>query len=96
MLVMPAPADRRHARRNVTVNGRRTSIRMERLFWTCLEAVCRERGVALDVLLTEIDDRRGDLNLTAAVRLHLVATYHRKVVARHARPAGLVERTTSS
>lgn len=79
MLAMPAPADSRHTRRNVVVNGRRTSIRMERLFWTCLETVCRERGVCIDAVLTEIDDRRGELNLTAAVRLHLVAMYHRKV-----------------
>lgn len=82
-LPMPAPAERRHTRRNVVVSGRRTSIRMERLFWTCLEEMCRERGAGIADVLTEIDGRRGDLSLTAAVRLHVVAAYHRRLV-----PAG--------
>lgn len=75
--------------RNVTVSGRRTSIRMERVFWNCLDAVCTERGISLSELLTEIDEARGPMNLTAAVRLHLVVMFRRKAEVVPFRRAGL-------
>lgn len=64
--------------RNVIVSGRRTSIRMESVFWTCLEAVCKERGLSLFQILSEIDEVRGNMNLTAATRLHLIMTFRQK------------------
>ncbi len=60
--------------RNVFVGGRRTSLRMEGVFWDALDAMCVQYGCTPCILLTELERRIGRLeacrmNLTAAVRL---------------------------
>lgn len=70
-------ADTQHREtRNVLVCGRRTTIRMESVFWDLLEAIARKEGVKVEHLLSEIDARRGSLNRTAAVRVFAVTYFH--------------------
>jgi predicted DNA-binding ribbon-helix-helix protein len=58
--------------RNVTVAGRRTSMRLEPAMWDALRQICRREDKALNELVTEIDRQRVESSLTAAIRVHLL------------------------
>ena len=60
-------------KRSVTIDGHRTSISLEDAFWSELQAIAGERGLALNALVAEIDhDRAGRGNLSSALRLHVL------------------------
>ncbi|HEV7370702.1 ribbon-helix-helix domain-containing protein [Arenibaculum sp.] len=61
--------------RTVVVRGHRTSIRMESVFWHLIESISTTEGLGVDDLLSEIDARRGQLTLTAAVRVFAVTYF---------------------
>jgi len=56
-------------RHSVVVAGHRTSVSIEDVFWETLRAIATERGISLNRLITEIDDRRAG-NLSSALRVH--------------------------
>ncbi|HXZ01992.1 MAG TPA: ribbon-helix-helix domain-containing protein [Stellaceae bacterium] len=58
--------------RNVTVGGRRTSMRLEPAMWDALQQLCRREGKTLNELVTEIDRQRSESSLTAAIRVYLL------------------------
>ena len=56
-------------RRNVYINQRRTTMAMERYFWTMLDGICFVENKTADDILTAIDNARTDQNkLTSSVR----------------------------
>jgi predicted DNA-binding ribbon-helix-helix protein len=64
--------------RNVTVNGRRTSVRLEPAMWDALrEIAARERRTLHDIV-TEIDGRREASSLTAAIRVYIVVYWRER------------------
>ena len=64
-------------KRSVLIAGHQTSISLEPMFWTALDAAARERGVPVNALVAEIDAARLDAdqppNLTSALRQWLFA-----------------------
>lgn len=58
--------------RNVTVAGRRTSMRLEPAMWDALQQLCQREGKTLNELVTEIDRQRSESSLTAAIRVYLL------------------------
>lgn len=58
--------------RNVTVNGRRTSMRLEQEMWEALREICRREDMTVHELCSLIDDRRGLSSLTAATRVFIL------------------------
>lgn len=58
--------------RNVTVNGRRTSMRLEQEMWDALREICRREDMTVHELCSLIDDRRGLSSLTAATRVFIL------------------------
>jgi len=65
--------------RNITVNGRRTSIRLEGAAWEAIDDICHFEGLHINDLCTAIDRRRNGSSRTAAVRAFIV-TYFRHIV----------------
>jgi len=57
---------------NVTVAGRRTSIRLEPQMWGALREICAREGKTVHMLVTEIDRDRAASSLTAAIRVHVM------------------------
>jgi predicted DNA-binding ribbon-helix-helix protein len=59
-------------KRSVLIAGHATSISLEPIFWTALEAAAQERGCPVNALVAEIDAARLDAdqppNLTSAIR----------------------------
>jgi predicted DNA-binding ribbon-helix-helix protein len=64
-------------KRSVLISGHPTSISLEPMFWSALEAAARERGCPANALVAEIDAARLDAdhppNLTSAIRQWLFA-----------------------
>ncbi|MBP2232858.1 ribbon-helix-helix domain-containing protein [Azospirillum agricola] len=61
--------------RNVKVNGRRTSLRMEPYIWDSLKEICERERLGLNEICTQIDQRRQEGNLTASIRVFIVSYY---------------------
>ena len=61
--------------RNVKVSGRRTSLRMEPYIWDSLKEICERERLTLNEICTQIDERRGEANLTASIRVFIVSYY---------------------
>lgn len=72
--------------RNVTVNGHRTSIKLEPDMWEALEEICDREGFSLSEICSRLDRRRRQSSLTAAVRVFIVGYY--RALARVADPNG--------
>lgn len=62
-------------KRSLTIAGHRTSIALEPEFWAGLETMAAARGLALATLIREIDEGRGEPNLSSAVRVAVLAWY---------------------
>jgi predicted DNA-binding ribbon-helix-helix protein len=69
---MAAPDYAPPRKRSVLIAGHQTSISLEPMFWTALEAAAKERGCPINALVAEIDAARLDAerppNLTSAIR----------------------------
>ena len=74
-------------RRNITVDGHRTSIRLEPEFWAGLANIAQRERVTVDQLCTEIDSGAGMLLRTAAVRVFITSYMLRLAQHRRKRKA---------
>ena len=61
--------------RNVTVAGRRTSLRMEPEMWDALQEAAAREGLSLHEFCTAVARRRGAYSMTAAIRVHLLGYF---------------------
>lgn len=59
-------------KRSVNISGHATSITLEPEFLTALLKIAETKTVSLDQLVTEIDDARGDYNLSSAIRVYIL------------------------
>lgn len=59
--------------RNVTIDGRRTSIRLEEECWAALEDICTRERMSVHDICTLIDRARRRASRTSAVRAFIVA-----------------------
>jgi predicted DNA-binding ribbon-helix-helix protein len=70
-----APAQSTLISGNVTVAGRRTSVRLEPPMWAALREVCARERKSLHALVTDIDRQRRASSLTAAIRVFLLGYF---------------------
>jgi len=54
--------------RNVTIRGRRTSLRLEQQVWDSLDEICRRERLNLHLLCTHVESLRRKSSRTSAVR----------------------------
>ncbi|MBD3845842.1 ribbon-helix-helix domain-containing protein [Bosea sp. SSUT16] len=64
-------------KRSLSIAGHRTSVSLEDEFWDALKEIAAGEGRSLAALIAEIDTARGDINLSAALRLHTLAHFRR-------------------
>jgi predicted DNA-binding ribbon-helix-helix protein len=67
-----APGASTLVNRNVTIDGRRTSLRLEPAMWDALEEICRREDMSQHELCAMIDQRRRASSLTAAIRVFII------------------------
>jgi predicted DNA-binding ribbon-helix-helix protein len=61
--------------RNVNLQDRRTSVRLEPAMWEALDEICRREGTSINDLVGLIDRQRRESKLTAAIRVFVMAYY---------------------
>lgn len=61
--------------RNVTVDGHRTSLRLEQDVWEALEEVCLRENMNVHQLCTHIEVHRAGSSRTAAVRAFVLGYF---------------------
>ena len=63
--------------RNIRIDGRRTSIRLEESMWDALKEIGQRQGVSVHAFCEAVDRERGSLSLTAAIRVAILSHYRR-------------------
>jgi len=61
--------------KNVTINGQRTSLRLEREIWDALDEVCVRESLSLHELCSLIEKFRHISNRTSAVRAFIISYF---------------------
>ena len=59
-------------KRSIVIDGHKTSVSLEDLFWTELRKIAQARQVTLSKLVTNIDGKREQNNLSSAIRLFVL------------------------
>lgn len=59
-------------RRNVTIDGRRTSVSLEGHFWDGLLDICRRETIGIDALCTAVDRHRVRSSMSSSLRICLL------------------------
>lgn len=75
----PAQPDASVVKRSVRIAGHPTSISLEEPFWTELKRIADARGLSLNALITGVDARRRQANLSSALRLLVIADLKRQI-----------------
>ena len=73
---------------NVTVAGRRTSIRLEPAMWQALGEISAREGKTMHELVTQIERGRAQSSLTAAIRVFLLDYFRAAATEEGHRRAG--------
>lgn len=67
-------------KKSVIIAGRhQTSISVEEIFWNELQKIAKEKSITINRLVTEIDSRRKDANLSSAIRIYIVQELLKKI-----------------
>ena len=66
---------------SVIIRGHKTSVSLEKAFWTALKDIADQRGVTMTYLVSTIDADRTHANLSSAIRLFVLDHYRALVVA---------------
>ena len=74
--------------RNIMVFGRRTSVRLEAVWWDALAEICRREALTLHDLCDGIAEAKETGNLTAAIRLFALNYFRAAVTEEGHRRAG--------
>ena len=77
--------------RNVTVNGRRTSLRLETATWDALDQICSNEKTTVHKLCSMIEDVRFGSSRTSTVRAFIV-TYFRLAANRAGAVNGMADK----
>jgi predicted DNA-binding ribbon-helix-helix protein len=59
-------------KRSVSIAGHRTSVSLEPEFWDALQRAAIEKSTSVTGLIASIDAKRGQRNLSSAVRIWLL------------------------
>jgi predicted DNA-binding ribbon-helix-helix protein len=81
------------SRHSIVISDRKTSVSLEDEFWDGLKESAVARNIKLYTLVTKIDSKRQQANLSSAIRLFVLDFYRRRRGHQLRRPTfSLVER----
>ena len=67
-----------HPIRNVRIQGRRTSVRLEPEFWEGLNELLRRENVSLDDFCDHVDARKGNASFSSTMRSQILGFFRRR------------------
>ncbi len=59
--------------KNIYINKKRTSMKLDPENWDALAEICKEEKISLNALLTLINELKGDVGLSIATRVFIVS-----------------------
>ena len=65
-------------KRSIVIDGHKTSVSLEDPFWTELKNIAHTRQVTMSELVSKIEDRREQSNLSSAIRLFVLHHFQDK------------------
>jgi predicted DNA-binding ribbon-helix-helix protein len=68
----------RPMKRSFSIRGHRTSISLEGAFWDALREEAEKEKVPVARLVAEIDGKKGDTNLSSAIRVWILSRYRQR------------------
>lgn len=71
------PQTRLSAKHSVTINGHRTSITLEQLFWESFKEIAATQGKSITTIIAELDAHQPE-NLSSAIRIYILQFYKDK------------------
>lgn len=77
------------AKRSIVVGGHKTSVSLEEAFWSGIKEIADARRITMSHLVSEIDRKREQGNLSSAIRLQVLAHYRNQIPPSDL-PTGLV------
>jgi predicted DNA-binding ribbon-helix-helix protein len=78
------------AKRSIVVGGHKTSVSLEEAFWSGIKEIAGSRSITMSDLVSEIDRKRDQGNLSSAIRLQVLAHY-RNQIPLSTLPTGIVD-----
>jgi predicted DNA-binding ribbon-helix-helix protein len=60
-----------NTKRSIVRNGQKTSVSLEQEFWEALREIASSRKTKLTTLVQQIDEGRGEGNLSSAIRVYV-------------------------
>ena len=64
------------AKRSVVIDGHKTSVSVEDIFWTSLKEVAQDQAMTLSKLIASIDAQRvAGANLSSAIRVYILERF---------------------
>lgn len=66
-------------KRSVRIAGHATSISLEEEFWDALKDIAKHHGKSASTIISEIDEGRGEINLSSALRLYVLRDMKRRL-----------------
>lgn len=66
--------------RNVRINGRRTTLKLENEFWETLETLAYQNKLTVDAICSKVSEASEGGNLTSAMRVYVVRSLIRNNV----------------
>jgi predicted DNA-binding ribbon-helix-helix protein len=67
------------AKRSIVVGGHKTSVSLEEAFWSGIKEIADARRITMSNLVSEIDRKREQGNLSSAIRLQVLAHYRNQI-----------------
>ncbi len=67
--------------KNVMVDGRRTSMRLEPEMWQALQDICRLENIKIGRICTMVNKRKGESSLTSAMRVFIISYFRALAMA---------------
>lgn len=61
--------------RNVTIGGRRTSVRLEPEMWRALEDICHREAISINAYCTAVSRKRRRSSFTSTLRAEIVTYF---------------------
>jgi predicted DNA-binding ribbon-helix-helix protein len=60
-------------KRSIVIDGHKTSVSLEDVFWGDLKEIAQSQRATVSKLITQIDEKREQGNLSSALRLYVLA-----------------------
>ncbi|GEM_PF-1986089 len=75
--------------RNISVSGKRTSLKLEKEIWVAIDDICSIERITIDDLMTQLDATQGMINRASKIRCFAVSYFRNAALTKELAAANL-------